>query len=333
MRIGASALFFTIDFLDPKHDLFIVALGVLLVLLLLRTNDRERSRRVTVAVAALVVSGYAGIFARGAIEFDANTRVLARNFYGALSVRDFATSWGMYRNLLHGTVLHGEQLLPPLNSRTPTTYYAPKSGVGLAITSLEKRGPIRAGFIGLGAGTMAAYGRPGDYFRFYDINPLVMQIAKSQFTFLSESRARIDIVQGDARLSLERERPENFDLLVVDAFSGDAIPVHLLTREAFALYWRHLKPDGVLAIHTSNTYLQLAPVVLMGAVEKLRDAKLFVYDGKGARRAQPSEWVLVSSAEGFFDQPELKSSASFIDPVLRLRMWTDDYSDLYHILR
>jgi hypothetical protein len=332
MRIGASALFFLIDFLDPKHDLLIVALGILLVLLRLMKKD-ERSRRVTVTLAALVVSGYAGIFARGAIETGANTRVLARNFYGALSVRDYATSWGMYRNLLHGTILHGEQLLPPLNSGTPTTYYAPKSGVGLAMASLEKRGPIRVGFIGLGAGTLAAYGRPGDYFRFYDINPLVMRIAKSQFTFLSESRARIDIIQGDARLSLEKEPPEAFDLLVVDAFSGDAIPVHLLTREAFALYWRHMKPDGVLAIHTSNSYLLLAPVVLMGAIERLRDARFFVYDGKGGLRAQPSEWVLISSAEGFFNQPELKSAASFIDPVLRLRMWTDDYSDLYHILK
>jgi hypothetical protein len=142
-----------------------------------------------------------------------------------------------------------------------------------------------------------------------------------------------EVVLGDARLSLERESPRNFDLLAVDAFSGDAIPVHLLTREAFRLYWRHLRPDGVLAVHVSNKYLELAPVVALAAAEDGKRAMAIEYDGDDDKEESASDWVLVSSRPGFFDQPEIRKSDSKIEPIAGLREWTDNYSNLYRILK
>jgi hypothetical protein len=141
------------------------------------------------------------------------------------------------------------------------------------------------------------------------------------------------VVLGDARLSLEKGPSQQFDVLAVDAFSGDAIPVHLLTRQAFALYWRHLKPNGVLAVHVSNKYLNLGPVVSMGALEDRKQATMISNDGDDEREIAASDWVLVSSRDGFFASPEIKSASSKIEPIPGLRMWTDDYSNLYKILR
>jgi SAM-dependent methyltransferase len=241
---------------------------------------------------------------------------------------------GPARVLRHGTIDHGEQFLWPQNRRYPTTYYARKSGVGLAIQTLQLQGPMHVGVIGLGAGTLTTYARPIDTYRVYEINPLVLKIAQTQFTFLLDCLGSHDVVMGDARLSLENEDPQKFDVLAVDAFSGDAIPVHLLTREAFSLYWRHLNPDGVLAVHVSNRYLNLGPVVAIGAAEDHKTAKIvnFETDERNETEETDSDWVLVSSRAGFFEQPELKV-AKKIDPIPGLRMWTDDYSNLYRILR
>ena len=147
----------------------------------------------------------------------------------------------------------------------PITYYGTGTGVQLAVREAQTRGPVRLGVIGLGAGTMAAYGRKGDYVRFYDINPLVVDVARNEFWFLSGTKAGVGVALGDARISLEREMPQNFDVLVIDAFSSDAIPVHLLTLEAFAQYLRHLKEGGAIAVHVSNRYLDLEPVVAKAA--------------------------------------------------------------------
>src|SRR5262249_36613549 len=151
----------------------------------------------------------------------------------------------------------------PLLASEPMSYYTRSSGLGIALTELGLNKPLHVGAIGLGSGTIAAYSRPGDTFRFYEINPAVPGIAKTYFRYFDACGGECDIALGDARLSLEREAPQAFDLLAVDAFSSDAIPAHLLTREAFALYWRHLKPDGVLAIHTTNRYVELPPVVAL----------------------------------------------------------------------
>jgi len=196
---------------------------------------------------------------------------------------------------------------------------------------------MNVGSIGLGAGTTAVYARPGDHYYFYDINPNVPIIANTQFSFLLHCYGKHEIILGDARLSLEDELKRGvnrkFDLLSVDAFSGDAIPVHLLTREAYKIYWQHLRPDGVLAVHVSNLYLSLAPGVALAAAADGKQAMVINYEGDDAREETGSEWVLVTSRKGFFDRDEIKAVATKIDPIPGLREWTDDYSNLYRILR
>ena len=203
----------------------------------------------------------------------ARAHVLVRNFYGVLRVEDRVLPRSVpseddrsqpldadprYRDLINGTIEHGVQFLSGGRRLETTTYYAPNSGVGLAIQVAGRRGPVKIGIIGLGAGTIAAYGRPGDQYIFYEINPLVLELANNQFSFLRQSSASVNVVLGDARLSLEREAQQQFDVLAVDAFSSDAIPIHLLTREAFALYLGHIKPSGLIAVHVSNKYLDLS---------------------------------------------------------------------------
>jgi spermidine synthase len=215
----------------------------------------------------------------------------------------------------------------------PLSYYSRESGLGLAMKLCKDRSARRVGIIGLGTGTIAAYGQPGDTYRFYEINPLVPQIANTQFRFLRDSKARIEIAMGDARLSLEKEAPERFDILAVDAFSGDAIPVHLLTKEAFVLYFRHLKPDGILAVHVSNRYLDLVPVVRQLAEATGKTARLVENDEDDAKEIAASQWVLVTSRRELLDTPELSDSYTPIEGKKGLRTWTDDYSNLFQILK
>ena len=291
---------------------------------------------ITFIIAAGLAVGIAGFLVRDTWNNVSDSRVLARNFYGALRVYDGDTngSMGPVRTLRHGTIDHGEQFQWPQNRRFPTTYYAVNSGVGLAIRQLQTTGPINVGVIGLGAGTIATYARPIDHYTFYDINPLVLHISRTQFHFLRDCMARdCNVVLGDARLSLEREQSKQFDVLAVDAFSGDAIPVHLLTRQAYQLYWRHLKPDGVLAVHVSNKYLNLGPVVALAAAENSKQAMMVSNEAEDDKEIAASDWVLVSSRPGFFEQPEIKDADQKIDPIRGLRAWTDDYSNLYKILR
>jgi hypothetical protein len=262
-----------------------------------------------------------------------DTIFVARNFYGAFRIKEFA-DWlkRPYLTLYHGGIEHGAQFVDPPLSLIPTTYYAHNSGVGVALDRCCT-GPRRVGVVGLGAGTLAAYGKPGDYFRFYEINPLMLSIATDYFSYLRNTKARTDIVQGDARLSMQGETPHNFDVLAVDAFSGDAIPVHLLTREAFHLYLRNLKPDGILAIHTSNTYLNLAPVVQMLADDAGYPARILTNDDAIRTLTDSSDWILVTRNKRFIDDIE---ATEIIEPIpipAGLRLWTDDYSNLFRILR
>ena len=290
---------------------------------------------VTFVIAAGLAIGIAGFLARDTWNNVKDSRLLARNFYGALRVYDQESSGSMgpVRTLRHGTIDHGEEFLLPQNQRFATTYYAVNSGVGLAIQKLQVSGPINVGVIGLGAGTIATYARSVDHYTFYDINPLVLHIARTEFRFLRQCLAPNEVVLGDARLSLEREPSKQFDMLAVDAFSGDAIPVHLLTRQAYRLYWRHLKPDGVLAVHVSNKYLNLGPVVALSAAEDGKQAMMISNEADDEKEIAASDWVLVSSRPGFFDQPEIRDADEKIEPIPGLRTWTDDYSNLYKILR
>ena len=286
------------------------------------------------AIAAGLTLAIGTYLAKSTWQSMNRSRVVARNFYGSLQVYDWPSTGkpGLVRILRHGTIDHGKQYLDERDRLRPTTYFTGNSGIGLAIHALQRHGPMRVGIVGLGAGTIAAYGRPGDTYRYYEINPLVLKVAATEFSFLRDCAARHDVLLGDARLVLERQPSQHFDLLVVDAFSGDAIPVHLLTREAWTLYWRHLNPNGVLAVHVSNGYLNLAPVVAMGAAESGKRAMKVSYDGSYVDEEAASDWVLVSSRPGFFEQAELKRTAEEITPIAGLRAWTDDHSDIYRIL-
>jgi hypothetical protein len=264
-------------------------------------------------------------------------RLVARNFYGSLHVKDdLSTSEGEYslRTLYNGTINHGSQILDePLRYET-TSYYGESSGVGRAIRALQQQGPIRVGVVGLGAGVLSNYGRAGDFYRIFEINPLVEKIAQTEFTFFPHAPADKRILMGDARLTMERMETLQLDLLAVDAFSSDAIPVHLLTREALAVYFRHLKPNGILALHISNRYLDLEPVCAGGAEYFGKQAMTASDDGDRAPYLSTSVWVLVTSDSGVFLDPAF-NDADLLPSVVKknFRPWTDDYSNVFQILK
>jgi SAM-dependent methyltransferase len=272
-----------------------------------------------------------------AISFEesmSGVRLRVRNFYGELTVKDSvpSTALNAVRTLTHGTITHGNQFLNPARRDLPTTYYGPDTGIGLAIRDQGKGRPVRVGVIGLGAGTLAAYARQGDYYRYYEINPLVLRVARTEFTFLSDCHGKLEVAMGDARLSLEREPSENFDVLAVDAFSGDAIPVHLLTRQAMDLYFRHLRPDGILAVHISNRHLDLQPVVAGEALSTGRRARVVDTEDDDAAGVFGATWVLVVAPPGDFDN-DIRASSNPVSRTRRVRLWTDDYSNLFQILK
>ena len=238
-----------------------------------------------------------------------------------------------YRRLMNGTIDHGLQFLPQRWRREPTTYYGPGSGVGVTLKAIATRGALRIGVVGLGAGTLAAYGRSGDTYKFYEINPLDVRVAREEFSYLGDSEARIEIVLGDARLSLEREAPQAFDALVLDAFSSDSIPVHLLTREAFQLYFRHLKPDGVLAVHVSNQYLNLEPVVDAAAASLRKQVIRIDNKDDHPRGIYSATWILMGSPERFYGREKIGEAGTVLPATETFAVWTDDYSSLIRILK
>ena len=255
--------------------------------------------------------------------------IKARNFYGTVKVKDSGSGESRMRQLTHGVIIHGRQFLSPSRQHWPTTYFGSAGGAGIAIAAGRFDGPQHVGIIGLGIGTMAAYCRPGDVYRFYEINPLVEQFAREHFTYLRDCPARKEIALGDARLVMEAEPPQQFDVLAVDAFSGDAVPVHLLTQEAFAIYFRELKPNGVLAVHVSNRYLDLAPVVKKAADTFKRVAYLSASGSDEARGLKASTWVLIGQRE----QLSRFTSLRELPPAASVRSWTDDYSSILGIMK
>jgi SAM-dependent methyltransferase len=263
------------------------------------------------------------------VEHARASGYVARNFFGAVRVRDDGPPGRVYRTLVHGGTDHGGQ--HAAGPRTPTSYYSPMSGVGQAIIDRSSAGPVRVGVIGLGTGTLAAYSKPGDAYVFYEINPLVLDIARNRFAYLADAAGAVEVVLGDARVSLEKEAPRAFDVLVVDAFSGDSVPVHLLTAEAFGVYLRHLKPTGVLAVHTSNHYLDLHPVVHAAAAHHGRESALVENERDAARQINAASWVLI----GRRGDPLLQAlrSAPPAAAARPARLWTDDYSSVLTLVR
>ena len=312
--------------------------------------DRERARAAPIycVVALLVLGGVLFFNARSQIQ---NTVVSTRNFYGVLTVRQLGEgqSDGRTYTLFHGRIAHGFQFASDARRKVPTGYFGVTSGVGLALTALQVGSvqtingggvpqSLRVGVVGLGAGTLAAYGKPGDYMRFYEINPEVTRIASGPyFTYLKDCPARLDVVAGDARLSMESEleysRPQQFDLLALDAFSGDAIPVHLLTEEAFQIYLREMKAGGIIAVHITNAYFDLRPV-LKRVAEHFGLHYLLIHTNGDNTITTYSDWVLLSRDDKVLASLP-PSTGGLRSRALRetLSIWTDDYSNLFWLLR
>jgi SAM-dependent methyltransferase len=310
--------------------------AVLVVLAWAREEWRGSKRRLLLAGAA----GLAGLFLvwLGTIVRDMpnGCRVVVRNFYGQLRIRDIADSDAdgpARRRLIHGVITHGEQALQEPLRQSPVTYFCAPSGIGRAMGVLE-RGPRRIGILGLGCGTLAAYSREGDVFRIYEINPFVVRLAKTEFSYLSDSHARVEIAIGDGRLALESEPAQKFDLLVMDAFSGDSVPVHLITQEAFRVYFRHLKPNGILAVNISNRYLDLKPVIGAAGAGLGKLALGYYFEPPDDDPLYyVSEWTLIMDQSALAAHPQLRDGAELIAPYPGFRPWTDDYSGILTIFK
>jgi hypothetical protein len=281
------------------------------------------------AVASMVIGGVGYHVYR----FMQDTLHIERNYYGVLRVKqgqlDPADPDTRYRSLVHGAILHGEQYLGERYRHAATTYYQVSSGIGRTILALQGR-PLKVGIIGLGAGSLAVYANAGDVYRFYDINPAVPRIAHAYFTYLDDASGKIEVVLGDARLSLEREPPQGFDVLAIDAFTGDAIPVHLLTVEAVGEYLRHMKPSGVIAFHVSNRFLDLKPVVL--AIADYHHLE-YAYVHEKKDTGTTSDWVLLTRDRTFLLRPTIVEATEPVAPEPGWRLWTDDFNNLLQVFR
>ena len=283
----------------------------------------------------------AGLY-HNAAKSVADTVVVSRSFYGVLKVSESRMEDPMAHELTleHGGTQHGLQFVSLKKRRWPTTYYTSASGIARAMEHFPRKQNRRVGVVGLGVGTMAAWGKAGDYFRFYEINEQVQFLARNRFWYLGDSPAKIEIVLGDARLSMEREPDQRFDILVLDAFSSDAIPVHLLTREAFEIYLRHLQPDGAIAVHISNRYLNLEPIVTrtadhfaLGAALIYNNVSYLEDEDDENSSTFDSDWVLLTRNMDFLKLPAIAEAASARgDFSPKIGMWTDEESNLLQIL-
>jgi hypothetical protein len=310
---------------------------VVMVVLARRRQHANTGRRLgIVGPVAVVVCAYLwglGIVIRDNIKGYA---VVTRNFYGVLKVRDDGNpvfDEDASRKLIHGIINHGQQMLREEYRREPVTYFCPDSGIGRAMRASE-RAPRRIGILGLGCGTLAAYGRPGDTLRIYEINSQVLDIARRDFTYLRDTAAQVEVAMGDGRLVLESEPPQHFDVLVMDAFSGDSVPVHLITREAFQMYFRHLKPNGILAVNITNKYLDLRPVMERAADALGKIALVYRYEPPDDNFLCFScTWALIMSRATAAAHPDLSGHGVELHPDRPFRIWTDDFSNMYSILK
>lgn len=286
---------------------------ILATRLLYRLTVRHVARLAIVGTAAVVLASQLN-------DAQDHTLVRTRNFYGALQVSEHD---GL-RVLSSGVVQHGSQFADPERGRHATAYYGANSGAALAIRAMADR-PLRVALIGLGAGALAVYARPGDVYRFYELNPTVIDLARTNFRYLSESKGRIETVADDGRLALAREPGRSFDLVILDAFSGDSIPVHLLTREAFAVYFDRLKTDGIVAVHITNRYVDLE-----GVVRSAADHALVIQNPANPVQAiQEAVWVVLTKNQAAIERLRAAARPSSSLP----RVWTDDYSNLFQVLR
>lgn len=315
--------------------LVLTALVVTLVVLRGHQFTNPARRGLAWATALTMTAGIAYVRIDDHLYELADAQVTSRNFYGTLRVFNGGDGVDARRTLMHGQIVHGRQFATPTREDLPTAYYSEESGVGRAIAAkmAVTPGPLHVGVVGVGVGTLLTYGRQGDVYRLYDIDPLVIQLARTEFTFFSRTKAKTEVVIADARLALERETAQQFDVLVIDAFSGDAVPIHLLTKEAFATYFKHLKPDGVLAVHVTNRFLNLMPVVKTAADSFGKQARLISFEGDSDRLIFRSNWVVIGATNEVFDQPWFKDVATPIEVRPGFKIWDDNYSSVLAVLK
>jgi SAM-dependent methyltransferase len=317
--------------LRANYDLACTLVVVSLIALAATWQDGWGLRMIWMAGAAASIV----VLSTQVHQYDDDAVALMRNFYGTLRVREshLPPQSDTDRQLLNGTIEHGAEWFAPQFLGQPLTYYAPDSGLGLAMRLCCGAGTKRVGVIGLGTGTVAAYGNAGDAVLFYEINPLVERLARHWFTFLHGSPAHIEVILGDARLSLAAEKPQHFNVIVVDAFSGDAIPVHLLTREALALYRKHLQPGGVVVFHVSNQYINLEPVVAAIAQDAGMKAESVHSRGDEQNGYYYADWILVTANETLLSQPEIVNNGFATPLQASVRLWTDNFSSVFPLLK
>ncbi len=290
------------------------------------------------AIAIAIFASYVAIFSNGVVWRNFNAERVSRNFYGVLMVVPRLYLEKPEHNnvaLYHGMIEHGFQFTAEDRKQQPTSYYAEESGVGVVMRQTQQYGERRIGVVGLGIGTLASYGQKGDYFRFYEINPTVEHLAHKFFEFLSDTPANFEVILGDARTSLAREAeesPQDFDVLVLDAFSGDAIPVHLLTREAFSIYLTHAaKPSSIIAVHISNRKLDLFPLLESIASHFQLEAACVVDEGDEATMRVKSYWVLMAR-RGALDVFNGNARVLRLTKLRSHQLWTDDYSNVLSLI-
>ena len=312
---------------------WLLTILLLVVMLLPRFSAQVYIQARVMGVSFLVVIT---LLALGLNQYQ-NALFVERNFYGVIRVTEFDQKAVA---MIHGMTVHGIQYLD--DRARPTTYYVQDSGIGLLLRNHPRNTQgLRVGVLGLGAGTLATYAQIGDVYRFYEINPIVVRLANGEgdyFTFLKDSKADVTVVTGDARISLEQELSsgqwQNFDILVLDTFSSDSIPIHLVTKEAFTLYLEHLAPNGVIAAHISNRHLNLQPVLWKLAQEFNLQMVMINKPASADAGSFPSEWVVLTQDPLLFEIPAIKSRAiPFTDFDSSVRLWTDDYSNLFQILK
>jgi hypothetical protein len=312
-------------------------LGIALVLLGVLFAIRVRGMASAGVLVVLLVT--LGLVIKGGRDYSEGMRVMERDFYGVVRTADHPSPVP-YRSMYHGGIMHGGQLLGDSFRNTPADYFSPNSGYGRVFTSLREmspRQPLNVGVIGLGAGVIGAWMKPGDALTFYEISPRVVDIARREFTYLADTSAKTELVMGDGRLSLEREPPRRYDVLGIDAFSGDSIPMHLVTREAMALYVKHIKPDGVIVFQATNRYIDLLPVVKRLAAEFGLQA-LNVSDSPEADSG-PEYWysatdqVIVTRNRKLLDWPRVAEAAEEIEDRPDLPVFTDAHHNLLRILK
>jgi hypothetical protein len=319
-----------------EYQLVIILSGALAVFFIYTDVETRRSFRPVRHVFPILLVVFAVFLGSGIIKEMHRSVYMERNFFGSVRVAMEVNTGIPIYSLLHGKINHGMQIHHPKFITRPTTYFTANSGVGLAV-QLKQQEPdsMRVGVLGLGIGTLAVYGRTGDVYRLYEIDPDVIRLAQSSpwFSFLSDSKAKIEIVLGDGRVSLEREPPNQFDVLVLDAFTGDSPPAHLLTLEAFKLYLTHLADDGVIAVNISNRYLDLLPV-LVQVRNRFNLHAAYIKTTGDMKISANAQWVLLSRDAEFVRQPGIAQVDSLKTQAVRdIRPWTDDYSNLLSVMK